>query len=179
MAGMAPALWARSCPNVKIAVWASVRLLQRSGIPRRRGRREDCTCIAATGRLRTGKLRMRRSRHTDQEVAFLLKEAAAGTAIAEICSAAHVSIGTFYRWRRRLGGLPPEGVERLGQVERENARLRDEVLRLRSALRAASTHASDARRAPGAKPDNRIPAPVHHRGGAASVGRYAFVRGAN
>ncbi len=38
---------------------------------------------------------MRRSRHTDQEVAFLLKEAAEGAAIAEICSAAHVSIGTF------------------------------------------------------------------------------------
>lgn len=122
---------------------------------------------------------MRRSRHTDQEVAFLLQEAANGIAIAEICSAAHVSIGTFYRWRRRLGGLPPGGVERLGRFERENAALRDEVLRLRSALRAASTHASDIRRATAAKPDGRITAPVKNRGGAASIGRYAFVRAAN
>ncbi|NEU12756.1 transposase [Methylobacterium sp. BTF04] len=122
---------------------------------------------------------MRRSQHTDQEVAFLLKEAANGIAIAEICAAAHISIGTFYRWRRRLGGLPPAGVERLGRVERENANLRGEVLRLRSALRTVSAPASDARRSAASKPDSRIAPAVQHRGAAASVGRYAFVRTAN
>ncbi|QEE41192.1 hypothetical protein FV241_28040 [Methylobacterium sp. WL2] len=54
---------------------------------------------------------MRRSLHTDREIAFLLDEAARGIPIADICASAHVSLGTFYRWRRRLGGLglPPFG----------------------------------------------------------------------
>ncbi len=73
---------------------------------------------------------MRRSLHTDEEIAFLLDEAARGIPIAAICASALVSLGTFYRWRRRLGGLKPAGVARLDQVERENAGLRAEVLRL-------------------------------------------------
>ncbi len=80
---------------------------------------------------------MRRSLHTDEEIAFLLDEAARGIPIAAICASAHVSLGTFYRWRRRLGGLKPAGVARLDQVERENAGLRAEVLRLRAACSSA------------------------------------------
>ena len=72
-------------------------------------------------------LHMRRCRHTDQEVAFLLREAENGTPISAICETAHISVGTFYRWRRRLGGLPPAGVAHLGQIERENAALRAET----------------------------------------------------
>ncbi len=112
-------------------------------------------------------------------MAFLLKEAADGGAIPEICAAAHISIGTFYRWRRRLGGLPPKGVERLSRIERENESLRGEVLRLRSALLALSAPAADSRRPLAAKPEARATASVHHRGGAACVGRFAFVRTAN
>ncbi|WP_375463589.1 transposase [uncultured Methylobacterium sp.] len=123
---------------------------------------------------------MRRSHHTDEEIAFLLKEAADGIAIASICAAAHVSVGTFYRWRRRLGGLPPAGVARLGRVERENASLRAELLSLRQALRAmpAPVGGLEARRGQGPGSDPR-PAGVRHRGAGASVGRYAFVRTAN
>lgn len=126
-----------------------------------------------------GNLRMRRSHHTDQEIAFLLKEAADGIAIASICAAAHVSVGTFYRWRRRLGGLPPAGVVRLGRIERENASLRAEILSLRQALRAvpATVGGLEARRQNSGS-DPRQPPCVRHRGGA-SVGRYASVRTAN
>jgi putative transposase len=97
-----------------------------------------------------GLSRMRRSRHTDQEIAFLLREAEHGTAIAAICAAARVSVGTFYRWRRRLGGLQPAGVARLGEAERENARLRAEVSALRHAL---LVHAPTA---PRLRPDREL-----------------------
>ncbi|MDB5647580.1 transposase [Methylobacterium sp.] len=123
---------------------------------------------------------MRRSRHTDQEIAFLLREAEHGTAIAAICAAARVSVGTFYRWRRRLGGLQPAGVARLGEAERENARLRAEVSALRHAL---LVHAPTAPRLTSpARADSPAPtpaAPIRFRGGHASVGRYASVRTAN
>ncbi|WP_081612701.1 MULTISPECIES: transposase [unclassified Methylobacterium] len=127
---------------------------------------------------------MRRSRHTDQEVAFLLKEAENGISVAAICDAAHISVGTFYRWRRRLGGLPPAGVARLGQVERENVALRAEVVRLKQSLLALSPRYPDCKVDPvltghrcSDMPSANVES-VRYRGGAASVGRYAFVRGA-
>ncbi|WP_264048076.1 transposase [Methylobacterium flocculans] len=122
---------------------------------------------------------MRRSRHTDQEIAFLLREAESGTAIAAICAAAHVSVGTFYRWRRRFGGLPPAGVARLGEIERENARLRTEVTALRQALLASAPPESvPARQTPSLMPASAM-TPIPFRGSHASVGRYAFLRTAN
>lgn len=115
---------------------------------------------------------MRRSLHTDEEIAFLLCEAEGGVPIAEICASAHVSLGTFYRWRRRLGGLKPAGVARLDRAERENAALRAEVERLRAALLARPVAADETR------PATARPAP-RHRGAEACVGRFAFVRTAN
>ncbi len=113
---------------------------------------------------------MRRSLHTDEEIAFLLDEAERGIPIAAICASAHVSLGTFYRWRRRLGGLKPAGVVRLDRAEQENAALRAEVQRVRSALAARSV--SVDRTSP-TRPGPR------HRGAEAGVGRFAFVRTAN
>lgn len=133
---------------------------------------------------------MRRSRHTDQEIAFLLREAENGTAITAICAAAHVSVGTFYRWRRRFGGLPPAGVARLSEVEGENAQLRAEVMALQQALLAFAPAAlppfalSPAALRIECQPKPALPsqtaiAPARFRGSQASVGRYAFVRTAN
>jgi putative transposase len=122
-------------------------------------------------------MRMRRSRHTDQEIAFLLREAANGTAIAAICTAAHVSVGTFYRWRRRFGGLSPAGVTRLGDIERENARLRSEVISLRQALLASASAGRERGSPPRATPMPGSAGPATgFRGGHASVGRYAGLR---
>jgi len=70
---------------------------------------------------------MRRSGHTDDEIAFLLTEAEGGIPIDDICRAAHVSLRTFYRWRKRLGGLNRPAVERLTSLEDENRRLRRQL----------------------------------------------------
>ncbi|CAA2156399.1 MULTISPECIES: transposase [Methylobacterium] len=120
---------------------------------------------------------MRRSLHTDEEIAFLLAEAARGIPVAEICASAHVSLGTYYRWRRRLGGLKPAGVARLDQVERENAGLRAEVQRLRAALLLQPVRAEPIRTA---VTERTAPHQgPRHRGAAACVGRFAFGRSAN
>src|SRR5260370_16666484 len=67
---------------------------------------------------------MRHSQHTDQEILFLLYEANAGISIAEICSTAHISLRTFYRWRKRYGGLTSEALRHMKELEIENQRLR-------------------------------------------------------
>ncbi|MDP4006735.1 transposase [Methylobacterium sp. NEAU K] len=120
---------------------------------------------------------MRRSRHTDDEIAFLLQEAETGVPIAAICASAYVSLRTFYRWRRRLGGLPPAGVARLGRIEAENARLKAEVVRLRQALLSAPLPGACGPERAAIDPQH--PAALRFRGQGASVGRFAFVRSAN
>jgi putative transposase len=74
---------------------------------------------------------MRRSRFTDGEILHLIREAASGVPIPEICRAARVSIRTFYRWRNRLGGLTPSAVHQLKDLEAENRRLHRLVVELR------------------------------------------------
>lgn len=120
---------------------------------------------------------MRRSQHTDDEMAFLLREAEQGIPVATICASAKISIGTFYRWRRRLGGLPPVAVTRLRQIEEENSRLRAELTRLAHAGRGRPETEAARRRAIPANRDamTRQPSPVH-RGSDVAVGRFAFVR---
>lgn len=109
-----------------------------------------------------------------------MREAENGTAITAICVAAHVSVGTFYRWRRRFGGLPPAGVARLNEVEGENARLRAEVIALQQALLALAPAALRKESQPKpAVPSQSVIVSARFRGSQASVGRYAFVRTAN
>jgi putative transposase len=67
---------------------------------------------------------MRKSQYTDQQIAFALKQAEGGTPVPEVCRKMGVSEPTFYRWKQKYGGLMPSEVQRLGQLEEENARLR-------------------------------------------------------
>jgi putative transposase len=70
---------------------------------------------------------MRRSQHTDEEILYLLEEAKRGIAVSAICETAHVSLRTFYRWKRRLDGVSPKGLERIKSLEAENARLKRQL----------------------------------------------------
>jgi putative transposase len=67
---------------------------------------------------------MKKSRFTDQQIAFALQQAEAGTPVAEVCRKMGVSQATFFRWKQRYGGLMPSEVRRLKQLEEENQRLR-------------------------------------------------------
>lgn len=72
---------------------------------------------------------MRRSQHTDEEIAVLLAEADKGVPVETICADAGVSLRTFYRWRQRLGSLTPPAIRRLQELESENRRLRAMLMR--------------------------------------------------
>ena len=75
---------------------------------------------------------MRRSRFTENEILHLLYEASAGVSVTEICSTAGVSLRTFYRWRRRFGGLNAPAVmqdEGTGGREFAAARLGQQSVR--------------------------------------------------
>lgn len=78
---------------------------------------------------------MRQSRFTENEILHLLHEASAGVSVAEICNTAGVSLRTFYRWRRRLGGLNVPAVMQMKDLAAENLRLRRLVSNLFERLR--------------------------------------------
>ena len=67
---------------------------------------------------------MKASKFSEAQIAFVLKQAEAGTAIGEVCRKAGISEATFYNWRKRYVGLMPSDVKRLRQLEEENGKLK-------------------------------------------------------
>ena len=67
---------------------------------------------------------MKKSKYTEEQIAFALKQAELGTAVEEVCRKMGISDATFYNWRKKFGGLGPSEVRRLKQLEEENAKLK-------------------------------------------------------
>lgn len=70
---------------------------------------------------------MKKSKFTDQQIAFALKQAETGTPIDEVCRKLGISQQTFYRWKKKFAGLGTEELRRLKQLEEENRRLKSLV----------------------------------------------------
>jgi putative transposase len=67
---------------------------------------------------------MKRSKFTEAQIAFVLRQAEEGTKVEEVCRKAGISEATFYNWRKKYGGLMPSEMKRLKQLEEENMRLK-------------------------------------------------------
>ena len=70
---------------------------------------------------------MKKSRYTDEQIAFALRQAETGTAVTEVIRKMGICEETFYRWKKLYGGLRPSDVRRLKQLEEENRRLKQMV----------------------------------------------------
>lgn len=70
---------------------------------------------------------MKKSRFTEEQIAFALKQAELGTAVSEICRKMGLSEATFYNWKKKFGGLGPSELRRLRQLEEENRKLKQWV----------------------------------------------------
>jgi putative transposase len=126
---------------------------------------------------------MRQSRFTENEILHLLHEASAGVSVAEICNTAGVSLRTFYRWRRRFGGLNVPAVMQMKDLAAENLRLRGLVSNLFERLRPVDTAPSEpgtGTRVPPvrdkAREQQRAIGIAAEKCGGALTGRFASVR---
>lgn len=67
---------------------------------------------------------MKRSKFTEAQIAFVLKQVEDGVSVAEVCRKAGIAEATFYNWRKRYGGLMPSEMKRLKLLEEENSKLK-------------------------------------------------------
>ena len=67
---------------------------------------------------------MKKSRFTEQQIAFALMQAESGTKVSEVCRKMGVAEATFYNWKKKYGGLGVSELRRLKQLEEENRQLK-------------------------------------------------------
>ncbi len=67
---------------------------------------------------------MKKSKFTESQIAFALKQAETGTPVAEVIRKMGISEQTFYNWKKKYGGLGVSELRRLKQLEEENRQLK-------------------------------------------------------
>lgn len=70
---------------------------------------------------------MKKSRYTEEQIAYALKQAETGASVSEVIRRMGVSEQTFYRWKKLYGGLGVGELRRLKQLEEENRKLKQLV----------------------------------------------------
>jgi putative transposase len=67
---------------------------------------------------------MKKTRYTEEQIAFALHQAEIGTPVAEVVRKMGITEPTFYRWKKQFAGMGVAEIRRLKQLEDENARLK-------------------------------------------------------
>lgn len=67
---------------------------------------------------------MKKSRFTEEQIVFALKQAELGMSVPDVCRKLGISDATFYTWRKKYGGISPSELKHMRQLEEENLRLR-------------------------------------------------------
>lgn len=70
---------------------------------------------------------MKRSKFTESQIIFALKQSETGVKVEEVCRKMGISEATFYNWKKKYGGLGVPELRRLRQLEEENAKLKQIV----------------------------------------------------
>jgi putative transposase len=67
---------------------------------------------------------MKNSKFTEAQILKVLKAQELGKKVSEICREYGISEPTFYNWKSRYGGMKLSDLQRVKELESENARLK-------------------------------------------------------
>jgi len=67
---------------------------------------------------------MKKSKFTEEQIAFVLKQVETGTPVKEVIRKMGITEQTFYRWKKKYGGVLPSDLRKLKQLEEENRQLK-------------------------------------------------------
>jgi putative transposase len=67
---------------------------------------------------------MKRSRYSDEQITYALRQADSGTAVSDVCRQLGISEATFYVWKKKFGSLAATEVRELRLLREENSKLK-------------------------------------------------------
>ena len=67
---------------------------------------------------------MKKSKFTEEQITFALREVEGGRPVADVCRQMAISEATFYVWKKKFGHLGVTELRRLRQLEDKNNRLK-------------------------------------------------------
>lgn len=67
---------------------------------------------------------MKKSKFTEAQIVFAIKQSEQGVLVEEICRKMGISEATFYNWKKKYGGLGISELRELRMLKDENARLK-------------------------------------------------------
>jgi putative transposase len=70
---------------------------------------------------------IKKKKFTEEQIAFALKQAEMGTPVVEVIRKMGITEQTYYRWKKKYGGLGLSELRRLKQLEEENRKLKQMV----------------------------------------------------
>lgn len=67
---------------------------------------------------------MKRSKFSEEQIVYAIRQAESGTPVGALCRQLGVSDATFYAWKKKYAHLGVSELRRLRQLEEENSRLK-------------------------------------------------------
>jgi putative transposase len=67
---------------------------------------------------------MKRSRYTDEQIAYALRQAESGTAVADVCRQLGISEATFYIWKKKYANQGSTELRELRLLREEKSKLK-------------------------------------------------------
>ena len=74
---------------------------------------------------------MKKTRYSEEQIAFALRQAETGTPVGEVIRKMGISTQTFYRWKKQFGQMGVDEIRRLKQLD---ARWELDVLKSRMGM---------------------------------------------
>jgi putative transposase len=71
-----------------------------------------------------GEEAVKKSRYTEEQILFALKQVDAGQVVTDVCRQMGISEATFYVWKKKYANLGVLEIRELRQLRDENARLK-------------------------------------------------------
>lgn len=67
---------------------------------------------------------MKKKTYSEEQIIGILREGAGEKTVVQICQDHNISDKTYYRWKRKYGGMELADARRLRELEKENAELK-------------------------------------------------------
>ena len=67
---------------------------------------------------------MKQKRHTTEEIIRILREADSGKDLEAVCRKHNIAAASFYRWKKKFGGMELKDARKYRELEKENGELK-------------------------------------------------------